>query len=71
MLYRQMLELFDMLDRPQACGKEVKKLMLERGADEVTVHTVEGTDDNLSRQSRLPSPECDIETILVSVTAAR
>ncbi len=46
MLYRQMLELFDMLDRPQACGEEVKKLMLERGADEVTVHTVEGTDDN-------------------------
>ena len=30
-----MLELFDMLDRPQACGEEVKKLMLERGADEV------------------------------------
>ena len=46
MLYKQMLELFDMLDRPQACGEEVKKLMLELGADEVTVHTVEGTDDN-------------------------
>ena len=57
MLYKQMLELFDMLDRPQACGEEVKKLMLERGADEVTVHTVtnSGMGDRL-----VPFHQCDI-----------
>lgn len=42
MLLRQVLELFDLLDTPAACGETVKKLLLERGADEVTVETVTG-----------------------------
>lgn len=42
MLLTQVLELFELLDAPQANGETLKKLLLERGADEVTVQTVSG-----------------------------
>ncbi len=42
MLFRQMLELFDYLDKPSACGEEVAALLRERGADEVIVRRIEG-----------------------------
>ncbi len=42
MLLRQMLELFDYLDKPSANGNEVAALLKERGADEVTVKRVSG-----------------------------
>ena len=40
MLLKQVLELFELLDTPQACGATIEKLMLERGA--VGVKVVEG-----------------------------
>ena len=42
MLLTQVLELFELLDAPQANGETLKQLLLERGADEVTVQTVGG-----------------------------
>ena len=42
MLLKQVLELFELLDTPQACGATIEKLMLERGADGVKVETVQG-----------------------------
>ena len=42
MLLTQVLELFELLDAPQANGETIKELLLERGADEVTVQTVSG-----------------------------
>lgn len=42
MLLRQIMELFDLLDTPKANGYVLKDLLLERGADEVTVETVTG-----------------------------
>ena len=42
MLLTQVLELFELLDAPQANGETLKQLLLERGADEVTVQTVSG-----------------------------
>lgn len=42
MVFRQMLELFDYLDKPQANGEEVAALFRQRGADEVTVTQVKG-----------------------------
>ena len=42
MLLKQVLELFELLDTPAANGETVRRLMLERGADEVTVQTVTG-----------------------------
>lgn len=42
MLLKQILELFDMLDAPNANGYDLKELLLARGADEVTVETVTG-----------------------------
>ena len=42
MLLKQVLELFELLDTPQANGETIKKLMLERGADGVKVETVQG-----------------------------
>ncbi|MBT1170576.1 DUF1177 domain-containing protein [Bifidobacterium sp. SO4] len=40
MLLRQMLEIYDLLDTPQANGDAVASLLRERGADDVTLHTI-------------------------------
>ena len=37
MLVRQMLEIYDLLDTPQASGEAVAALLRERGAQDVTV----------------------------------
>ncbi len=42
MLLKQVLELFDLLDTPQANGEVIKELMLARGVDEAAVETVTG-----------------------------
>lgn len=42
MLLRQVLELFDLLDCPQANGAQITELLKERGAHDVTVETVTG-----------------------------
>lgn len=42
MLFRQMLELFDLLDKPSANGEEVAELLRRRGADEVAVQRIQG-----------------------------
>ncbi len=42
MLLRQMLEMFDLIDKPQANGQEIVDLLLERGATEGTSQTVTG-----------------------------
>ena len=42
MLLKQVLDLFEVLDTPQASGETVKKMLLEAGADEVKVQTVTG-----------------------------
>lgn len=42
MLLKQVLDLFEVLDTPQASGEIVKKMLLEAGADEVKVQTVTG-----------------------------
>ncbi len=41
-LIRQMLEIYDLVDKPQANGEEVAALLRERGAEDVTVTTVGG-----------------------------
>lgn len=40
MLVRQMLEIYDLLDTPQASGEAVAALLRERGAQDVTVTVV-------------------------------
>ena len=42
MLLKEVLDLFELLDTPAACGETAKQLLLENGADEVTVTTIEG-----------------------------
>lgn len=42
MLIRQVIELFDLLDTPEANGTTITNLLKERGAAEVTVETVTG-----------------------------
>ena len=42
MLVRQMLEIYDLLDTPQASGEAVAALLRERGAQDVTVTVVGG-----------------------------
>lgn len=42
MVFRQMLEMYDLLDKPQASGDEVAALLLERGAAEVKVEVISG-----------------------------
>jgi hypothetical protein len=42
MLFRQMLEIFDLLDKPSAKGEEVAELLRRRGATEVKVQRIEG-----------------------------
>lgn len=42
MLLRPMMELFDLLDKPQASGEEVVRLIMSRGADEAENKTVTG-----------------------------
>lgn len=43
MLFRQMLEIYDLLDTPHASGAAVESLLRERGAQDVSVHAI-GTD---------------------------
>lgn len=40
MLLRQMLEIYDLIDKPQANGTEVAELLRSRGAEDVVVETV-------------------------------
>ena len=40
MLLRQLLEIYDLIDKPQANGEEVAELLRSRGATDVTVETV-------------------------------
>ncbi|WP_308623197.1 DUF1177 domain-containing protein [uncultured Enorma sp.] len=40
MLFRQMLEIYDLIDKPQANGKEIAELLKQRGAEDVVVETV-------------------------------
>lgn len=42
MLLRQLLEIYDLIDKPQASGEEVAELLRSRGAGDVTVETVSG-----------------------------
>ena len=42
MLFRQMLEIYDLIDKPQASGEEVAELLRSRGAEDVTVEVVSG-----------------------------
>lgn len=42
MLWKQMLEIFDLLDKPSACGEETAALLRARGAHEVAVERVTG-----------------------------
>ena len=46
MLVRQMLEIYDLLDTPQASGEAVAALLRERGAQDVTVTVVGGNQGN-------------------------
>lgn len=40
MLFRQMLEIYDLIDKPQASGQEIAGLLKQRGAEDVVVETV-------------------------------
>lgn len=40
MLFRQMLEIYDLIDKPQASGREIAELLKQRGAEDVVVETV-------------------------------
>lgn len=40
MLFRQMLEIYDLIDKPQASGQEIAELLKQRGAEDVVVETV-------------------------------
>ena len=42
MLLKQVMDLFELLDTPRACGETIKEVMLANGADEVSVQTVTG-----------------------------
>ena len=42
MVFRQMLEIYDLIDKPQASGEEIAELLLERGAVKVDVSVVSG-----------------------------
>lgn len=42
MLFRQMLEIFDLIDTPHASGEEMAELLRSRGATDVVVTTVTG-----------------------------
>lgn len=48
MLFRQMMEIYDLLDKPSANGEEVASLLRSRGAHEVEVNKASDTDGNLS-----------------------
>lgn len=41
MLFRQLLEIYDLIDKPQANGEEVAELLRSRGATDVTVQTID------------------------------
>lgn len=40
MLFRQMLEIYDLIDKPQASGQEIAELLKQRRAEDVVVETV-------------------------------
>lgn len=40
MLFRQMLEIYDLIDKPQASGQEIAELLKQRGAEDVVIETV-------------------------------
>ena len=42
MVLKQILEIFELMDKPQANGKEITELLKQRGATEVSVKTVTG-----------------------------
>ena len=42
MLLRQMLDIYDLIDKPQASGNEVADFLRERGATDVVVERVSG-----------------------------
>ncbi len=42
MLLKEVLDMFELLDSPAACGESAKQLLLEAGADEVVVTTITG-----------------------------
>lgn len=56
MLIKQIIEVFDLLDSPHACGEEVKAYLQSKGEDDITVKTIrtENTPRILSKSS---SPE--------------
>ena len=56
MLVRQMLEIYDLLDTPQASGEAVAALLRERGAQDVTVTVVGGNQGTTCLLYTSPSP---------------
>ena len=54
MLVRQMLEIYDLLDTPQASGEAVAALLRERGAQDVTVTVVGGRVPLIASKSSFP-----------------
>ena len=42
MVFRQLLEIYDLIDKPQASGEEVASFLRDRGAADVKVQTVSG-----------------------------
>ena len=42
MVLKQILEIFELMDKPQANGKEITDLLKSRGATEVSVNTITG-----------------------------
>ena len=40
MLIKQIIEVFDLLDSPHACGEEVKAYLQSKGEDDITVKTI-------------------------------
>lgn len=55
MLLRQMLEVYDLLDKPDANGDEVAGFLHSRGADDVTVKVVgEGRRPPIASRSSSP-----------------
>ncbi|MCD7833887.1 MAG: DUF1177 domain-containing protein [Lachnospiraceae bacterium] len=43
MLLNEVLQLYELLDTPAACGKTIQELLLDKGADQVTVTTISGS----------------------------
>ena len=40
MLIKQIIEVFDLLDSPHACGEEIKAYLQSKGEDDITVKTI-------------------------------